>query len=245
MKKTLLLSGVLLALSASMALAAGGVNFGWGDCYPNAPLTNKSFACNSNTLSGAIMVGSYADGIDIPDWVGIEVVVDLQASSASLPDWWQFFNAGACRQNNLAVSGDFTSGPFTCADAFQGQAQGGISAYQTSNTTPAVPSGLPNAARLKIALAISSPQDQPPGVETYAFKATLSGQKSTGTGSCAGCSVPVSIVLNEVKSAGLTASERLTGAMGNQCLTWQGGGSLCGATPTHNSTWGQVKSLYR
>lgn len=246
MKKILLLSGVLLAFSASAALA-GGVNFFWGGCSADPTTTNKSFACNSNTLTGAIMVGSYATTNDIPDFVGIEVVIDLQASSASLPAWWQFFNAGACRQTALAVSADFTGGPFGCLDEFAGQAGGGISAYQTSTTFPAVPNGLPNAARLKIAFATANPADEPPATETYGFKATISGAKTVGTGNCAGCTTPVTIVLNEIKAAGLAGyAEHETTPMANDCNTWQGTGSVpCNATPVQNKTWGSIKSMYR
>jgi hypothetical protein len=249
MKKILLLSGVLLAFSASMALA-GGVNFYWssvGGCFADGgTLTNKTFACNSNTLGGATMVGTYSTTNDIPDFVGIEVVIDLQSNSASLPAWWQFFNAGACRQSALSASSDFTTAPQGCFDVFAGQSAGGISAYQTSTTFPAVPNGLPNAARLKMAFAVANSVDEPPATETYGFKGTISGVKTVGTGNCAGCATSVTIVLNEIKAAGLAGyAEHETAPMSNDCLSWQGSGVPCNATPVQNRTWGSIKSLYR
>ncbi|MBI5709678.1 MAG: hypothetical protein HZC42_05135 [Candidatus Eisenbacteria bacterium] len=252
MKKTLLLSGLLLALTASMALAAspgGGINFAWGaGCWPENPVNLKTFACTSNTLSGAIMTGSFAPSIDQPDFVGIEVVVDLQSSSASLPNWWQFFNAGSCRATALSTSADFTAAPqISCVDPYLGLAAGGIAAYQTTTTAPPVPNGLPNAARLKVAYALADPSGLSMATEYYGFKATMNGTKSTGTGACAGCLTAVCIVLNEIKSAGNAGSvARNTTPMANTALGWQARDAVyCAATPTHNATWGQVKSLYR
>jgi hypothetical protein len=245
MKKILLLSGVLLAFSASMALA-GGVNLAWGtDCWPGNAITNKTFACNSN--SGAnTMTASYEVSNDIPDFVGISSVIDIQATT-TLPAWWQYFNAGACRQSNLSPNANFTSSPGTCFDVFQGNANGGITAYQTSSTVPPGPYG-PNAARLKLAFALAAPTDLPPATETYGFSATFNNGKTVGLGSCAGCATQVTLVLNNVHAAGLSGqAEDLSGPINNGCLTWQAatGGVPCNATPTANKTWGQVKSLYR
>lgn len=247
MKKILLLSGVLLAFSASAALA-GGVNFAWGgSCWPDNPTSNKTFACTSNTLSGATMTGSFTTTNEIPDYVGMSAVVDIQANSASLPAWWDFFNTGACRQTSLASSSDFTSSNISCNDAFAGQAGGGTTAYQTSTTFPAVPNGLPNAARYKCAWAVTTPIDLPAATETDAFKATIGGQKTVGTGSCAGCLVQVTLVLNDVHAAGLSGqAEDESTPINNGCITWQGtSGVPCNATPVQNKTWGSIKSLYR
>lgn len=252
MKKTLLLSGLLLALTASVALAAspgGGINFAWGaGCWPENPVNLKTFACTGNTLSGAIMTGSFASSIDQPDFVGIEAVVDLQASAGSLPAWWQFFNAGSCRATSLSTSQDFTAAPnVSCFDLYFGLAAGGIAAYQTTTTAPPVPSGLPNAARLKVAYALADPSPVANSVEYYGFKATINGLKTVGTGACAGCATPVCLVLNEIKSAGnLGSVARCTTPISNTAISWQAiDGVACAATPTHNATWGQVKSLYR
>ncbi len=250
MKKTLLLSGLLLALTASMALAAspgGGINFNWGDCSLGTQTYLKTWACNTNTLSGAIMYGSFAPSIDQPDFVGIEAVVDLQASAATLPAWWQLVNPTACRPAGLSPNADFTSGPFNCLDPWAGFGAGGFAAYQTTTTVPPVPNGLLYAARLKVAYALADPSALAMATEYYGFKATLNGTKTVGTGLCAGCSTPVNLVLNEIKSAGnLGSVARNTTPILNICLSWQSRDeNICGATPTHNATWGQVKSLYR
>lgn len=247
MKKTLLFSGILLALSASMALA-GGVNFAWGpSCWADNPVANKTNLCTTNFTQVQVMTGSYVLANAMNDFVGIQAVVDLQATAATLPAWWEF-QTGGCRGGAMTSSSDFTLVTVTnCTDIFAGGASGGITAYQTATTSPAGPYGA-NAARVKVAWAV--PADAPipasPATEYLGFQLKFAGSKTIGTGSCAGCLTPVSLVLNEVDAAGNQGSfERSTGAVANQCLTWQGGGGLCGATPVHNSTWGQVKSLYR
>ena len=56
MKKILLISGVLLALTATVASAAG-INLYWNDCSVGGS-TNKAFACASNAGTNS-MVLSY------------------------------------------------------------------------------------------------------------------------------------------------------------------------------------------
>ena len=51
MKKTILLCGALLALTATVASAAG-VNFSWTNCFGEGlGFQNKNFACTANTGS--------------------------------------------------------------------------------------------------------------------------------------------------------------------------------------------------
>ncbi|MBI5170954.1 MAG: hypothetical protein HZA61_15800 [Candidatus Eisenbacteria bacterium] len=241
MKKALLLCGALLALSASVA-AAAGINFNWTDCNGTV---NKTFACNSNTLSGAVMVGSYIPPAGSTAITGEEIVIDLQSSGATLPAWWQFKNTGSCRQTALSTSADFTAN-VNCADYWQGLAAGGATAYITPYATAA------NRARLLIiyatAIANAAPVDE--NTEYYAFKATITGAKSVGTGACAGCLDQVCLVLNEIKltqPAGV-GDYRIQNPAVRNYITWQGGvvaGGCPAATPTRNTTWGSVKSLYR
>ena len=90
------------------------------------------------------------------------------------------------------------------------------------------------------------------GTEYYAFKATVTRTKSTGTGSCAGCLAPACIVLNEIQlfqPLTLGFDPQIFNPRDRNFATWQnpaGGPPGCpGTTPTQNKTWGQVKSLYR
>ena len=91
-----------LLLVASLALAepswASGVNFSWDACTSEGGVQNKTFACDTNTGSD-VLYGSFVLGTDQTNSIGIEATVDIHAQSTNLPDWWQFVNAGACRQS--------------------------------------------------------------------------------------------------------------------------------------------------
>jgi len=244
MKKALLLCGALLALSASVA-AAAGVNFSWNDCG-SFGAANKTFACNSNTLNGAIMYGSFIPPDGSSAITGEEVVIDLQSAGTTLPAWWAFKNAGTCRQNMLSATAAFTTGPFNCTDYWAGQAGGGMTAYITPYATAA------NRARLLIiyGTAIGNATAVDSATEYYAFNLIVTGQKTVGSGACAGCLDPVCLVLNEIKltqPAGV-GDFRIQNPAGRNYVTWQGGvvqGGCPAATPARNATWGSVKSLYR
>ena len=112
------------------------------------------------------------------------------------------------------------------------------------------------------------------GQELFVFRLRISHAKTVGTGACGGCLEPVTIFLSAVRIVPGTAPNlTLTqGAnySGSQWVSWQqgypvniqhrcsGGAPLfcffpytsfdCvpySPTPSRNSTWGQVKSLYR
>lgn len=252
MKKAILLCGMLLAITASAASAAG-VNFAWNNCYGDGGVSNANFACNTNSGSG-LAVGSYVTpAAGVNGVTGIEVVVDLATASPTLPAWWQLFNVGACRQTALSINAIINPLDVVCQDYWAGQATPGIAAYQV---------GLygPNTARIKAAVAIpAGTQSAVAGnTEYFAFNLGLSHAKTVGTGACAGCNIAACLVLNTIKVATPVAADdvKLSGggtAPGSDAITWQGGagvsstlGTSCpSATPTQNKTWGQIKSLYR
>ncbi len=251
MKKLVLFTGIALALSATAALA-NGVNVTWGgNCWSDGGGTAvKTFACNTNT-GNATMCGSFLCDVAHPNFVGIEVVVDGQTSLSTVPDWWQLFNTGSCRPTSLSTSADFTTAAaIGCTDPWLGLAQGGVAAWQTALFPPPFPlnAPAPNVVRLKVAYAVANPSPLSAGVEYYGFKATVNYLKSAGTGACAGCSAGMAFALNQIKAAENTGPvEFCTVALpgGNQCLTWNGATTPCSAVPAKNTTWGQVKSLYR
>lgn len=248
MKKTLLITGLLLALTASIASAAG-VNLFWNDCGqdPGAS-SNKAFACNTN--------GGQQDlycSVDPPAGVvntnGHNHILDLQSASSPLPAWWDFKNPGTCRINSLLASGDFTtstSGGLACPDPWTGTGNAGIAAY-TKNFE-----ANPARARIIGSIAYSGPSvAMPPGTEYYSIKLRINNVKTVGTGACAGCLDPVCMVLNLVRIAQPAPDPTFAveNPLVNNYATWQGGqvgGQGCpGVVPTQNRSWGQVKSLYR
>jgi len=266
MKKSILLCGLLLAMSASLASAAAGVNLRWNACYGGGAgggVIAKTFACNSNTNpANETLVGSFELPSDLAGVSGVEIVVDIAVAGTSLPPWWQFKNAGACRQASLTANG--IGGGALCPDWAAGGGQGGLAAYQLgANTTPITLGGA-NTARiiLGIAVAPDALQDLFAGQEYFAFNAAINNAKTVGTGSCAGCNLGACIVCNSIKVAtpppppgqpdpSITVSGPTNGTDSNFAL-WQGGAASSArgigcplATATHSSTWSKVKTLYR
>jgi hypothetical protein len=245
MKKTLLLTGILLALLAPMAHAAGGVNINWGTgCWSDGtPLNDLTFACNRNTGSATITC-SFAVSADQPNFVGIELDLEGATEDATVPAWWQM-GGGDCRGAAFSSGENFASAPQVgCTDMWQNQAQGGVAMYGWGPLW-----GGNNRTHVLIvyAVAAESPIPLTAGVEYYAAQAFISYQKTVGSGACDGCASPMIWGFYSLKSAELTQYEMLKDVLpgGNQCLTWQTSTLPCGLVPTRNTTWGQVKSLYR
>jgi hypothetical protein len=236
MKKALLISGVLLALAASSAMA-GGVNLSWTACGA-VGAQNKSFACNSNTGSNTMVV-SFVSPIPMDDFAGNEMHIDL-ASTGSLPAWWQMFNAGTCRGTALpTINATFGA---DCADNFGGAGFGAIGSYTIGANTAALLCGW--------AIATGVPIDDV--TEYYALNIVVNNSKTVGTGACAGCTQGVCIVANRVSLAygpSATLVQDIQAPLNRNWITWQSATGVpngCpGATPTQSKTWGQVKSLYR
>ena len=244
MKKTLVTASCLLALSASVAMAQpSGVNLSWNDCGTFGSAF-QFFDCASNSGTPFTAVSSYWPPAGIDSLVGISSQMDITTDSATLPDWWKH-GTGQCRTTaGLSVAFDFTSGPFSCVDFWQGQAAGGF-AYD-------IGFGSPNRARLRVQCAVPFENKAAvhAGTEYYCYKVNLLRAKSFGTGACVGGHVPACLVLNNIQlfqPPEMLNDPDLSGAVNQNYVTWQTPTvpGCPASTPTRNSSWGQVKSLYR
>ncbi len=248
---------LLLAVTASVASAAPGVNLKWNECFGDAGVTGKTFACNVNTGTSTMMAG-FELGADLATVSGLEIVIDLATASPTLPAWWGFKNAGTCRTGSLSIGAAPSANAVNCADWSGGLAQGtSIAAYQV---------GAENTARILEVTAVpaNSPQDLFGGQEYFASSTAINNLKSVGVGSCAGCSTPACIVLNSVlvatppvfgqpsRDTKLSGPTDLAGT--SNFITWQGGAGITvtgkpsgcpAAVPTHTRTWSSIKGLYR
>ena len=254
MKKVALLCGMLLALTAVAANAAPGLNLRWSSCFGDGGVASRTSACTSTLGSAGTLVGSFELGLaGVLGVTGIEIVVDLASAGPSLPAWWTFNAPGGtigCRGAALAVNPTISVSAANCFDWAGGQAAGGLAAYRVGQFYG------PSTARIVAGFAVAAPTDVPGGAEMFAFNAGISMAKTTGTGACAGCTVPVCIALNSINVVPGTAVSTFLGGpangLGSNIATWQGGagvsstlGNSCPtATPTRNTTWGSVKSLY-
>ena len=241
--KSILIAGALLVFGA-YAASAEGINLSWDDCGTTGTL-NKTFACNTNTgLNTAIASFDPPPGID--QLTTITAQVDINTALA-LPEWWKHGGTFCRGTNGLGVSFDFSTGPFgPCIDLYAGTMSGTFD-YN-------VGFGNPNRARLRLlgSAALENAAVVTPGTEYYAFKLNLLRSKTTGTGSCAGCTESACIVLNEIRMVepeGVGSDPTIYNPRDRSFVTWQSpasGPPGCPlSTPTQSRTWGQMKSLYR
>jgi hypothetical protein len=243
---------VAIVLVASAAHAGPGVNLRWDRCFGDGGVQNRSFACDTNAGSETL-VCSFVLGEDLPLYLALQIVIDVAAADASLPAWWSFKNAGACRQPSLAVNPTIAATTVNCTDWASGSAAAGIGAYEIGARSP-------NAARLKLAFAIPATilVDLFKDTEYFSCNVRIDHAKTVGAGACAGCGVPVCIVFNSLKITSFeVAKDRVVSGPANgvdsDFATWQGGGAPVvgvsvgcpAATPTRRSSWGAVKALYR
>jgi len=237
-----LISTLALLLVTATAASAAGLSLAWNACHGDGGVQNLDFACNTNTGNRAL-VGSFQLASDLANVNSDELVVDLAATSATLPDWWRFLSGGSCRQTALSIAANDVP---NCPDLFVSSASMNIAAYQVGGQSP-------NFARLLSVNAVtpSGSVNLVGGVEYSLARWTISNSKTVGSPSCAGCTTPVCIVFS---SANIVTADQPTGIKltqpatpGSNYITWQGGGGgFCpAATPTRNSTWSAVKSLYR
>jgi len=236
-----LISTLALLLVTATAASAAGLSLAWNACHGDGGVQNLDFACNTNTGNRAL-VGSVQLGSDLANMHSDELVVNLASTSATLPDWWQFVTAGSCRQFALSISAHEGT---NCSDPFAGMGSMNIASYVVGGQSPSY-------ARLLSVNAIqqSAAVNLMGGAEYSLASWRITNIRTVGSPSCAGCTTPVCIVFT---SANLITLDNPIGikltdsaAPGSNYITWQGGGGICpAATPTKNSTWSAVKSLYR
>lgn len=243
MKRTVLaLAAAAVAASFASPARAEGINLSWNDCGTSGVET-LTFACNTNTGTPFTAVASFVAPPNINEFLGLNSQIDVFTDQAVLPEWWKH-GSGTCRgTTGLAVSFDFTIGPFTCADFFGGQAAGGF-LYESGF-------GSPNRARFRITCAVPFDNRGPVDdvSEYYAYKANILRAKTSGTGSCTGCTQPMCIVLNDIQlyqPPEALNDPLLFNPVDRNYVTWQGPVPGCpAATPVRAGTWGTVKGLYR
>ncbi len=267
-----LLMATILALALAATAQAEPFHLAWDQCLSEGGTQHKYFACDTNVRVEAL-VGSFVPQATMTDFVALSVVLDGQtAGHVDLPDWWQLYNPGSCRQTALSCSFDFTTFPnVSCMDPWQGLAQGGVAAYYTAAYPPPPPQTAPMsyALRIKVAGALTTPVQIDAGTEYYAFRLAISHAKSTGADACAGCATGVCLLVSTFtpySDAGgpvtLVPDRAPPGSpyTGTEYATWEcAEGQATGpepfelycapiqncSVPVVNRTWGSIKALYR
>ena len=253
----------LLPIPALAATTPPGVNLRWDNCYDDGGTQNKTFACDTNTGSERLVL-SFVLAAPLADVGGVAIYVEVVSASATLPSWWQFFNPGTCGQASLAITAAPPATSVHCADWASGFASANIAGYDIGYVGT-------NSASVLVANAVDASHYAvlDPNVEYSAGSLLIKHAKTVGLGSCAGCDVPVCLVIQRLGVFTSTSQNNvylLTGANGpaSQVATWQDaaaldlhtatfmseprvliGSCVLASTPTRGSTWGAVKSLYR
>lgn len=244
MKKTLVIAGALLALTAGMA-SASGLNLYWNDCPPPLGTGVQTSAHLCTTNNGAhILVGSLVAPAGIDSMVAASSVIDVQTNQATLSPWWSVM-PGGCRQGAMSTSYGFAT-LFSCIDPWNGAALA-ITEFAVDPNRPAA-----NRFRIRTVAAVGAENKivMNPGAEYYIVQVIVSRQKSVGTGSCAGCLDNGCFVYNSLLITQLygtpAGDPTITNAEQSQIASlgpMDAGGCL--ATATRNATWGAIKAIYR
>ena len=264
MKKTLLLTGVLLALSASLA-AAAGLNLGWNLACPTTTLSavDTSFPCDDNTLSFTI-IGSAVAPAGLSKVTAEELVFDLQEAGGVLQPWWRLEDANASTPAGCRGTDPVTNpvGSLSLTAAFAGASTAVCKNYWATSASGGqnyVP-GFSGADKARLqgvfARTAASAGALTSGVQYYVANIGLDTQHTIADPTdptiyvCAGCADGVCLVFNSCKfdqPPGTPNGDITVGTVDQrQNVTWQGGGTVdCQAIPVRRATWGKVKSLYR
>ncbi len=259
-------SSALLLVAASLLLSRpaaaqppyGSLALRWDNCFTDGGTAAHSFACNTNSLPGDVLILSAWAPVDMPQLNGAATALTLWSLDATLPSWWQLY-AGGCR-GTAGITAQFTP-PLTstnCVDTWLGQAAGGM------NFAP----GYSNTARIRTVCAISGSTSVTAGQELFIARVVILHSKTTGTGSCGGCLDGAcigleSVLLTQPSGVGDYTILLPYGGSGTDFVGWQSPvnmpesvfpyhgsymkdfTSCSAATPARRPTWGAVKSLYR
>ena len=167
----------------------GGLTLGWDNCRLVTNL-DKFFACNINTGAAFHLVGALRPVVTIPDAQGFEAILDVVSLSGPLPDWWKLQFPGGCRTalNSLDPSSNLS---ITCPNA------GGSSAMLVGASYPF--GGDPAVERIVVTSSFVGTVGLESTLQTALFDLSINRAKTTGVGSCAGCSGPVKIILRSIR----------------------------------------------
>ena len=267
MRRLLLSFFASLTLAVS-AFAATGVNLAWDACLGSGGVSNKTFACDTNTGTDYLYV-SFVSDTAISDVTGMELKIDGVSCSSAVPTWWHFKNLGACRQTAMSVSAAQGTESPGCANLWPPSLAGGVISFNPNTYTD--PSFGPT---FRIFMALGVPSFDKfqisPGQETFVARVAITHAKTTGTGACAGCDTPMSIGVHRLDLTRTSALPQVTLSTetipGSSTVAWQGASASsfipppplghndpwpyrtveCALpVPARNHTWGTIKSMYR
>lgn len=209
---------------------------------PTTPASaNKDYACDGQLGSVLSLQGTFRNAANIPDFAACSSTL-LFYWPAAVPDYWRT-ESGACNYGSITIGNPSATSPCFTPNIFDPAVSAG--GFAVDYPTP-------NRKRLRVDWATGPliPPSVTAGVLYPAFKLFFDVDAGIVNG-CAGCSVPMCIVLQSVEVYGFqqpTEDYLIVDTDVRNWCTWQGGavgGAGCpGSTPAQNRTWGAVKVLY-
>lgn len=235
---------LVLALLGPANVHAQGINLYWNDCSGGTTQSiDATFACDTNTGAAFTAIVSAFPPVEMPQFVGVEYVVDALVNAATPPPWWQV-DLGQCRAGALTATSDPTAmGAVSCPDIWHGEPPTSI--YDITTTI------VPNGFRIRGAAAIAQPSAitvADVGQEFVVGAVRISRAKTTGADACAGCLTGACFALNQVRLVDSSGANTvyLQSPRDNNWVQYNGGtGNYNCYVPAVNRTWGAIKTLYR
>jgi hypothetical protein len=190
------------------AFAATGVNLAWDACLGTGGVSNKTFACDTNSGTDYLYV-SFVSDTAISDVTGMELKIDGVSCSSEIPTWWHFKNVGACRQFAMSASGAQGIESPGCANLWPPTPAGGIASFNLMLFQDPAPRptfrmfviyGVPSAEKFQIS----------PGQETFVARVAITHAKTVGPGACSGCDTPLSIGVHRLDLTRTSALPQVT-----------------------------------
>jgi len=230
------MAGVLLALSATVASAAG-VNLAWTNCRGSGGVTANTNLCG--TTGARSMYASFNPPAGLTQLEGEEVYIKYQESvgpAGPVSCWWNYSTAPSAADlvglPNPPV--DANGVPTIACANFYFQGKPGL----TGAAQGQAPSG--NQGEIQAILAFQAGQGAAPTAgDTYAFGFQF--KNSARNTTCTGCSNGVTLTLYRISlTSSVDPRQELTNADIGNVITYNGGFSKI-----ESRTWGAVKALYR
>jgi hypothetical protein len=262
---SLLVVGLALLSLPAPVSADTTSRIAWDRCAADGGADYKQFSCDGNDAAPQVMVVSFWLEAALPQFVALDGMVEVYTPQDSpdpgLPDWWQLYNAGSCRQQALTVDADFSAiPPGKCKSAWNGPTYGGIGAYTLPQT---------GRARIIFGFAVATPETLAAHRNYEACRLVIDNGRTSGSDACAGCGRAMCIGLIGVNlytpgTESVVCPAEWGGEYGPPSTVgwncgylglvpspyWPGSGWACLSgpgctTPVRNRTWGQIKALYR
>jgi FlgD Ig-like domain/IPT/TIG domain len=215
----------LVLLAATPQVASAGLDLTWSACNTTASGTDN-IVLDCSIPSGAQLFGNFQTDAVVPQFLAMDIVLDIRTGGGSLPPFWHFENGG-CNSTALLLS---DSKPTTqCPNATNATPWGPNGNEATSAITAILP-GQGGPDRTRILITIARPSTQPitlaAGQNYFGFELDVA---TDGSSSCAGCTTPAVIGWSKAILYG-SGNAVILGQSGSRLATVAVNGGIPGPT---------------